>query len=344
MGNRKTVKGGNGVDGLRRIIGWTFAFTSLLSTYIAFNLVAHAIHRYRMAIPFRAEIISLIFSILAIIFGVSWWAVVKRKPASCGWGVASCAIYVLLPLVEIVRFSQPILGHRGLLMAAGVVGLFAFLSKPSQPAGALSIEANRELESKGFPLWIKGLFIALIAIPSVSAYIWWVLWCERKGIPSNQNIAHRTLLLALLVVPMFNLIIAVRELSGIVAGLTLGMRLRTVTVGPLQWRISSGKWTFQFKPSDVFAGGTGAGLDSSDKNSPRLYRTFVILAGQVGTLISGFLALWIAFNSAGDSPVQVGGLLAFFGAFCLVICTGNLIPSVESIYKASSDNTSVDFH
>ena len=140
------LQGRHGVDGLRRIIGWTFAFTSLLSTYIALSLVAHAIHRYRMAIPLRTEIISLIFSVLAIIFGLSWWAVVKRRPASRRWGAASCAIYVLLPLVEIVRFSQPILGHRGLLMSAGAVGLFAFLSKPSQPIGALSIEANRELE------------------------------------------------------------------------------------------------------------------------------------------------------------------------------------------------------
>ena len=332
------------MDGLRRIIGWTFAFTSLLSTYIALSLVAHAIHRYRMAIPLRTEIISLIFSVLAIIFGLSWWAVVKRRPASRRWGAASCAIYVLLPLVEIVRFSQPILGHRGLLMAAGTVGLFGFLSKPSQPIGALSIEANRELESNGFPLWIKGLFIALIAIPSISAYIWWVLWCERKGIPSNQNIAHRTLLLALLLIPMFNLIIAVRELSSIMAGLALGMRLRTVTVGPLQWRICSGKWKFQFRPREVLAGGTGAGLDSANKNSPRLYRIYVILAGQLGTLVSGLLALWTAFNSAGDSPVQIGGLLAFFGAFCLVICTGNLVPSVESIYKTFSDSPSADFH
>ena len=332
------------MDGLRRIIGWTFAFTSLLSTYIALSLVAHAIHRYRMAIPLRTEIISLIFSVLAIIFGLSWWAVVKRRPASRRWGAASCAIYVLLPLVEIVRFSQPILGHRGLLMAAGTVGLFGFLSKPSQPIGALSIEANREVESNEFPLWIKGIFIALIAIPSVGAYIWWVLWCARKGIPSNQNIAHRTLLLALLLVPMFNLIIAVRELSGIIAGLALGMSLRTVTVGALQWRICSGKWKFLFKPREMLAGGNGTGLDSANKKSTRFYRVCVILSGQFGTLISGLSALWVAFNSAGDSPVQVGGLVAFFGAFCLVICTGNLIPSAELIYKTFSDNPSVDLY
>ncbi len=324
----------------RKFMSWVFAFTSLSCIMTAIGLDLRAIHRYHTLIPLRIQMLITLFMAFAFIYGVSWWVVWKGKPASRRCGIASSIIYIMFPLFEIIRFSRSFCGYRSVVIIFGIIGLVVFSSDYVRLARESKTNVNDRIQSDGFSYFVKCIFIVFIGIMSIGAYAWWVHWCKEKGIHETDNIAHRDLLMILAIVPVFTIITASRELGYAATSLVLGMRLRTVIIGPLQWRVRDDKWQFQFKPREVFAAEDGLVADPTTDNLLRLRYICIILSGMLATVLSGLFALWIAFISRADSPAQAGGLLAFFGVFSLVISAFNLIPAGNMIYKNLSGRVS----
>jgi hypothetical protein len=104
------------------------------------------------------------------------------------------------------------------------------------------------------------------------------------------------------------------------------MKLRAFSAGPFQWRIRSGRWTFQFGLAGLLFGGGTTGVVPTKADFPLSYSLLVTAAGPLFTLLSGILALSTASAVPPNSPVQAGGRLAEFGALSLAICAFNLIP------------------
>ena len=98
----------------------------------------------------------------------------------------------------------------------------------------------------------------------------------------------------------------VHELGHSAVGLALGMKLRAFVVGPFQWRIESGKWSFQFRPIAILQGGGGAtGIVAPVADFPRERFVWMIAAGPLANLVTGVLALWLAFTAPAALPVLI---------------------------------------
>src|SRR5438445_511202 len=122
------------------------------------------------------------------------------------------------------------------------------------------------------------------------------------------------------------IITTLHEFGHTATGLALGMKLRAFIAGPFQWRMCDGKWEFQLKPTEILSGGGATGVVPATAHFPCWSYLVVTAAGPLVTLLTGMLALWIAFRAQANSAVQAGGLLALFGAWSLALCACNLLP------------------
>ena len=122
------------------------------------------------------------------------------------------------------------------------------------------------------------------------------------------------------------LITLLHELCHTATGLVLGMKLRAFIVGPFQWRIHDGKWSFQFRPAEILFAGGATGVVPGSMDFPRWRSLCMMTAGPLMSLISGVFALWIGFAERGNSRLQADGLPVLFGAWSLAGCAINLVP------------------
>ena len=149
------------------------------------------------------------------------------------------------------------------------------------------------------------------------------------------------------------LITLLHELCHIATGLVLGMKLRAFIVGPFQWRIHDGKWSFQFRPAEILFAGGATGVVPGSMDFPRWRSLCMMTAGPLMSLVSGVFALWIGFAERGNSRLQVDGLPVLFGAWSLAGCAINLVPirtkdgqysDGAMIYQSLSSGPWGDFH
>jgi hypothetical protein len=114
----------------------------------------------------------------------------------------------------------------------------------------------------------------------------------------------------------------------------MGMKLRIFIVGPFQWRIRDGRWTFQFFPAKFFTAGGAAGVVPTDPAQPRWPKISMIAAGPLASLFTGLVAATAAFT-AKDSPYeQVWELPALMATLGIISFVVNLIPvRPESLYS-----------
>jgi hypothetical protein len=130
------------------------------------------------------------------------------------------------------------------------------------------------------------------------------------------------------------------------------MRFRAFVVGPFQWRVRGGKWNFQFKLTDILSGGGATGVVPATTDFPRSRYLVMTAAGPLVNLLTGIIALMIAFAAEANSSLQAGGRLALFGALSVTLCAFNLLPfktgdnysDGANIYQLLSRGPWSDFH
>jgi hypothetical protein len=118
---------------LRRILGWCFAFTSLLHFLVPLWRIAYRMYRhYTILIP--STLLSVTFFwVAAIIFGVAWWTVWKGRPSAKGWGIAASLTYFLIFFLHSVIFPErSIFGHHVGALIVGTIGMVSFLRHDEQ--------------------------------------------------------------------------------------------------------------------------------------------------------------------------------------------------------------------
>jgi hypothetical protein len=115
-----------GMRDLRKVLCWVFAISSLGCLRIALLRILRTLYPSDAVPPFRNLVIAAVFSVVAAIFLVAWWAVWKVKPSARGWGIAASLIYVLLPLWAAMYFPRSVWVPFGIMLATGVAGLVAF--------------------------------------------------------------------------------------------------------------------------------------------------------------------------------------------------------------------------
>jgi hypothetical protein len=180
------------------------------------------------------------------------------------------------------------------------------------------------------------------------AFLWWLSWIREK----NIFIPHTNSYLMLVSVLLTAIIVKLHEFGHVAVGLIVGMKLRDFIVGPFQWHIRDGKWEFQFQLSHILMAGGAAGIIPAIVDFPRWAYVCMLLGGILLNAGTGIGALLVAFGSEPDSPAQVGGFLALFGAWSLMAAAMNLIPvrtpnnysDGAQIYQLLANSVCADLH
>ena len=127
----------------------------------------------------------------------------------------------------------------------------------------------------------------------------WHRWGSEQHLPKM----HGGLLLVLLILLIVTL---VHELGHAVVGTALGMKLRAFIVGPFQWHIRDGKWSFQFLPAKLFSMGGAAALVPTNPEQSRWNEIRMIAAGPAVNLCTGLAALWFALTAKSHRMSNTG--------------------------------------
>ncbi len=332
---------------LRKYFGWLFAFTALLCLQIALWPLL-TIKGQRALLSRGPLLIAVVFTGLAAVFGMAWWTGFKGKPAARAWGIAASVTNVLVSLVPAIFVSQLGWGSFGLVFGLGVAGLVAF-ARPFESANfAAGTQNNVPIAGDGTSDLFNKIGEPLLFAVCFGVYLWWIGWLRGKGVPVNWSTWWQTVMVLLVVLTISTF----HELGHTAMGLALGMKLRAFVIGPFQWRIRDGKWEFRFMLKEILSVYGGTGVVPPNAQFPRWSYLSTLAAGPSVNLLTGILALWIAFAAKGSSPIQAGGACALFGAWSLAVCAANLVPFRSKtnysdgavIYQLLSHGPWEDFH
>ncbi|HKU25668.1 MAG TPA: M50 family metallopeptidase, partial [Candidatus Sulfotelmatobacter sp.] len=207
-------------------------------------------------------------------------------------------------------------------LATAIAGFIAFRRPYQVTRFAQRIPPHLSLPGDGTNSLLNKTAQFIIFGTALLVYWWWIGWSKAKGLRPGDELLQQFLLGLALALP----IITIHELGHAIAGLALGMRLSAFVVGPFEWRISDGRWIFRFNAAGILAGGGVTGIVPGSTGFARQNYVRMALAGTLANVLSGFVALLVAFSVRADSPWQAGGNLALFGGWSLVLGSLNLIP------------------
>lgn len=349
---------------IRLLLCWMFALVGTICALIDFaylwwlvKLVLHPAEPLNASLILRELVVPAVFTAVAFTFVKAWWTILREKPTARGWGIAASLLHTAAMVFGVVAdrwvphkhaYHAP-LSDAVLLIALGVVGLVIFsipykrpdLSGKAQETAPIAGDGTSKFINKTSGVWGVALSFGL--------YDWMSRWYRAKGLPIHQGGLHISLLTILLTALLMTL---VHEFGHSAVGVALGMKLRAFVVGPFQWRVESGRWKFQFRLMAILQGGGATGIVAPSADFPRSRFVWMIAAGPLVNLLTGLLALSVAFTAPAASPVQAGGLLALFGVFSLGGFAVNLVPfktkakytDGAKIYQLLSSGPWGDFH
>jgi hypothetical protein len=276
---------------------------------------------------------------------MAWWTIYKGKPSARYWAIFPSLTYVALAVVIVYQHPARWV-HAILPLAMGIAGPFLTwrrhsITPPAQqnPMPKIAGDGTSNLLNKG------AQFSASIAY--LAAWYGCNYWMMHLGLPRAYGG-----ILVLFLVGFLNTL--VHELGHTIIGLSLGMRLRAFIAGPFQWRISEGKWKFQFKLTGILTDEGATGVVPSTNNQPAWYEVAMIAAGPITNLYCGVIALGFAY--AFSTPAYIHSGLAYpfglFGLYGLISFAFNLIPlrtgtnysDGAKIFQLLSGGPWADFH
>jgi tetratricopeptide (TPR) repeat protein len=307
---------------LRNFLCWVFALSAVLCVPVALPYLHHHGHRANSREVFADLVVISMFLILGTIFGVAWWTVWRGKRSGRLWGIIASSMYILQTL-PLIYFAG--LRNETSIVMLGLAGtsLFAFARRYETPNSASQSNKPARIPGDGTSDFADAAAQILIFAVGFGVYYWWLGWLRTNDIiPVGLGGGQQFLLTIVVLI----IITALHEAGHAATGLALGMKIRGFVVGPFHWHIRDGRWEFQFKLKAILSGGGATGIVPARADFPRWRFVLMLVAGCLINLLTGIVALWIAFTVGPDSPAQVGGLSALFGGWSVALGVGNLIP------------------
>jgi hypothetical protein len=268
--------------------------------------------------------------VLGAVYGMAWWTAKSGKRSARAWAIAaSLGMLILsLPLLTALffilayspRMAIGFLIFDGLVVALGIAGLVAFGRRdsmvqpvyPAKPPRIAGDGTSRLLDGVagfiGFGGYIAGRYL-------------WVQWGHARGISMNRGSFPLVLIVVALLLTVF-----LHESGHALTGLVLGMKVRAFIVGPFQWRIRDGRWTFKFNLAQFFSAGGATAVVPTNPWQPRWREICMIAAGALVNLVTGLIAGYAALVARGQPYEQYWHVLTIFCTLSLVTFAVNLIP------------------
>ncbi|QNI30330.1 M50 family metallopeptidase [Alloacidobacterium dinghuense] len=332
--------------GLRKFLCWCFAVAAF--AFIVFPMKARLAHGY-WSPGWKFALGAIVPMVLAAVFAMAWWTAFSEKDSARNWGIVASLVYLLLG-VSVTAFSpaaskaQP----SWLLSGIGVAGLIAFSRRDIAAPEGEKTSSQRSGPGDGTnPILDKLVWIVAVVGFWLAWSYGWERWARMEGLSLHPGLQY---LVEVLIASLA--VVAVHECGHAVIGMALGMKLHAFFVGPFQWRVREGRWTFQFLPRKIFDLGGATGVVSRSLEHFREYRVCMIAAGPFASLIFGLLAFGAAITAPNSGWESEFSLLAQMATLSLLAFVLNLIPirsknsysDGAQIYQILSDGPWGDYH
>jgi hypothetical protein len=336
---------------LRKFLRGCFGYLALLFLLISTSTIPslfHPFHEHRAAqlaidTDLPLELLHILLGVfqklvlvmplaLGILYAIAWWTFSHGQRSARRWAIASSMAALLqgIPVCIGIYYSWidspqgpwlTISVVGAILLALGIGGLIAFL--PRNAMAQIPMEAAKppRIAGDGTSHLLDGAVWLLQMGGYAGGMALWYRWGQSRRLTMTHGAMYW-----LEVVVAILLTTVVHELGHAIVGQSLGMKLRAFVVGPFQWRIRDGRWTFQFVFSSFFSAGGAAALVPINPHQSRWKEVAMIAAGPVSGLWVGVIALFAALMAPGIPYEHAWELFALISTFGLVSSAANLIP------------------
>lgn len=335
---------------LRICFGYLTLISLVLSIFMVRTFYWMATHPHHYAYTYRGQrnlflsgslillsrFVRLIPFLMAIVYGTAWWTLKHGRRSARAWSIAAS---ILIVLSTAALFTASLLlwparhHHFGFLLfqifffAVGVLGLFVFSRRFS---GALNSGAQpRHFQGDGTSAFLD-LLVSALALSGVwGGIVLYTSWAHAQLLPFTRGTVSWPVILLIIFIT-----VVLHEAAHATVGLALGMKLRAFVIGPFQWRIRDGRWTYRFVPAAFLSFGGSTGIISTNPNQSRWVEISMIAAGPLINLLSAILAALLTFSAKGHSWERFWEPLAFFALVNTVTFAVNLVPfRPEALYS-----------
>jgi hypothetical protein len=280
-------------------------------------------------------IFVVILLALAVPFGMAWWTVKWRRAYARFWAVIASIEIALMSLLSLflmhvqslhpprhsVHYQPHSFGFiEVFLLILGVAGVIAFARRDAM-AQPVATPKPQRIAGDGTSRILDVAAWVLVFAGYILGMSCWDQWGHAQNLPFNYGYRPWLEIAASLFFATL-----LHECGHAATGLGLGMKLRAFIVGPFQWRIREGHWTFQFLPAKLFSAGGATAMVPTDLEQNQPNEICMIAAGTAVNLFTGLLALVVAFAAKGQPYEQFWKFFAYFSTISLVEFATNLIP------------------
>jgi|SRR5271157_954867 len=123
-------EGGQWPTDIRKFMCWIFLATSLQYLTSSLRNIPYTLRPY-YAVPLLQRLLMapVITIVMAVVSGIAWWTIWKRKSSAKVWAIATSFIYVLMFVRQFIIPVRPVWGRQVGALLIGMVGLVAFLRR-----------------------------------------------------------------------------------------------------------------------------------------------------------------------------------------------------------------------
>jgi len=281
--------------------------------------------------------VRLIPLILAVVYGSAWWTLKNGRRSARSWGIAASIVVILtsagLATARLTlwhggrhHFRGSYLLFQTFFFAVGILGLVVFARSSSE---SIQSTQRRRLAGDGTSAFLD-LLVSGLALTGVwGGIILYTRWGHAQQLPFVRGSVSWPVILLIIFIT-----ISLHEAAHACVGLALGMKLRAFVIGPFQWRIRDGRWTYRFIPAGFLSFGGSTGIVSANPNQSRWVEIAMIAAGPLINLIAGIFAAFLTISAKGQAWESYWEPLAFFALVNMVTFAINLVPfRPEALYS-----------
>ena len=282
-------------------------------------------------------LVRLIPLLMAITYGAAWWTLKQGRRSARNWSISASLLVILsTTLLLAARLSLWTAGHhhvRGSFLlfqifffAVGILGLIVFTRSSSE---SLQSTQRSRRQGDGTSTFLDLLVSALALAGVWGGIIFYSRWGHAQQLPFIRGAVSTPVILLTIFITIF-----MHEAAHACVGLALGMKLRAFVIGPFQWRIRDGQWTYRFVPASFLAVGGSTGIISAKPDQSRGVEISMIAAGPLINLIAGLFAAFLTISASHQRWERYWEPLAFFALVNVVTFAINLVPfRPETLYS-----------
>jgi hypothetical protein len=259
------------------------------------------------------------------VFCLAFW---RKWPSARVWAILAGGFNLFF--AGLLVFIAWIFPHSGPLRGVWQMAIVLLVMGALTVAAFWQWNADAEKQAAAKPEKIVGdgthpLLDKLVWVIGVGGFVagmegWWH-WARAIHLPQSTGLGYwPEVIIAELAM------VLVHELGHALTGTALGMRLRAFIVGPFQWRVREGRWTFKFRLVDFLATGGSTAVVPTDPHQSRKREIWMIAAGPAASCLAGLLAMAALLSAPGHAWAGEWRLLALFTTFSLAAAAVNLLP------------------